>query len=71
MKDRGQKGFMFLAYLGFSLLPPILGAMFLGIFLIKKFNWPNWVPLLFMLVGFIGGMRDVYLLVIKEYRDRR
>ncbi len=71
MKDRGQKGFVFLAYLGFALLMPILGGMFLGIFLTKKFNWPNWVPLLFMLLGFIGGMRDVYLLVIKGFGDRR
>jgi hypothetical protein len=71
MKDRGQRGFIFLAYLGFALLMPILGGMFLGILLVKKFSWPNWIPLLFMGIGFIGGMRDVYLLAQKEFRDRR
>lgn len=71
MKDKGQKGFVFLAYLGIALLMPIIGGMYVGIILVNKLNWPKWIPLLFMFIGFIGGMRDVYLLVIKEFGDRR
>lgn len=71
MNGKGQNGLIFLTYIAFTLLMPIIGGMFLGILLIKKLNWPRWIPLVFMSLGLIGGMKDVFLLVKKEFRDRR
>ncbi|MDD2430780.1 MAG: AtpZ/AtpI family protein [Firmicutes bacterium] len=71
MKNDGRKGLVYLAYLGFALLAPIIGAMFIGVFLMKKFNWPSWVPMVLMFLGLIGGMRDLYVLIMKDFDDRR
>jgi ATP synthase protein I len=52
-----------------------LGGFFLGEWLDRRFNTAPWLTIVFLLLGFVAGGRQVYLIYLRyqadEERNRR
>ena len=43
----------------------------IGYLTVRLWHWPDWVPIVTLLMGLIQGMRDVYRLGLKIEKDDR
>lgn len=62
-----MKSFALVTQLGISMLAPAFLCIFIAVTLEKYFNIKVFIPL--MLLGFMAGFRNVYMLVKDTYKD--
>ena len=56
------KGIAFVNQIGITMMIPIIGCIFLGIFLDKKLGTTPWLLLVFMFIGMGVAFRNLYML---------
>lgn len=63
------KNFALITQIGISMMTPIFLMLMTGLYLEKKTGWFLTVPC--MILGFLAGFRNVYILTVKAAKSRR
>ena len=71
--DKDRKNLMIqLAYassVGFAMVLAIFGSLLLGAWLDRKFGTGHKLALLFLIIGIVAGLRNIYILIKKNFPD--
>jgi ATP synthase protein I len=57
--------------IGISMVVSIFGALYLGIWLDRKFGTDPCLTMLFLLMGVVSGFRNIYVMIKRSLNDEK
>jgi len=57
--------------IGISMVISIFGALYLGIWLDRKFGTSPWLTMLLLLMGIAAGFRNIYVMIRRSIDDEK